>query len=259
MSVRLPALRTPPIAFAHRGASAHAPENTLEAFELGLRLGASGLESDVWLTIDGVAVLDHDGVVGRRPRRRSIALVERGHLPSHVPTLEELYATCGTDFELSLDVKDPAAAATVVAIARAAGGDAVARLWLCHPDWQQVAEWRSLADDVRLVDSTRLSRIKEGTERRAATLARVGIDAVNLHNSQWTGGLTTLFHRFGVLAFGWDAQLPRELDELLDMGIDAVYSDHVDRMTDAVRRAYPDVSDADLPDGFPDGGFPDRG
>jgi glycerophosphoryl diester phosphodiesterase len=240
MSVRLPALRTPPIAFAHRGASAHAPENTLEAFALGLRLGASGLESDVWLTADGVAVLDHDGVVGRRPRRRSIALVEHRHLPPHVPTLEELYATCGTEFDLSLDVKDPQAAETVVAVARAAGDDTLGRLWLCHPDWQQVAEWRALADDVRLVDSTRLSRMKGGPERRAATLARVGIDAVNLHNAQWTGGLTTLFHRFDVLAFGWDAQQPRELDELLDMGIDAVYSDHVDRMTDALRRAYPD-------------------
>ena len=239
MSVRLPALRNPPIAFAHRGASAHAPENTLEAFSLGLRLGASGLESDVWLTADGVAVLDHDGIVGRRPRRRSIALVERRHLPVHVPTLEELYATCGTDFDLSLDVKDPDAVAAVVAVARAAGDDALGRLWLCHPNWQQVAEWRALAPEVRLVDSTRLSRMKEGAERRAATLAGVGIDAVNLHNSQWTGGLTTLFHRFEVLAFGWDAQLPRELDELLDMGIDGVYSDHVDRMTDAVRRAYP--------------------
>jgi glycerophosphoryl diester phosphodiesterase len=178
--------------------------------------------------------------VGRRPRRRSIALVEHRHLPPHVPTLEELYATCGTEFDLSLDVKDPQAAETVVAVARAAGADTLGRLWLCHPDWQQVAEWRPLADDVRLVDSTRLSRMKEGPERRAATLARVGIDAVNLHNAQWTGGLTTLFHRFDVLAFGWDAQQPRELDELLDMGIDAVYSDHVDRMTDALRRAYPD-------------------
>jgi glycerophosphoryl diester phosphodiesterase len=240
MSVRVPALRTPPIGFAHRGASAHAPENTLEAFHLGLRLGASGLESDVWMTADGVAVLDHDGVVGRRPRRKSIATVDRDRLPEHVPSLEELYAHCGTDFDLSLDVKDPAAAAAVIAVARAAGEGAVGRLWLCHPDWKQVAEWRGLDAEVRLVDSTRLSHMREGPERRAATLAKVGIDAVNLHGSQWTGGLTTLFHRFGVLSFGWDAQQPRSLDELFDLGIDAVYSDHVDRMTDALRRAYPE-------------------
>src|SRR4051794_27300736 len=66
---RLPSLLDEPIAFGHRGARAHAPENTLEAFELALRLGANGLESDVWLTADGVPVLDHDGVLRRRMGR----------------------------------------------------------------------------------------------------------------------------------------------------------------------------------------------
>jgi glycerophosphoryl diester phosphodiesterase len=102
-----------------------------------------------------------------------------------------------------------------------------------------VAAWREVSTEVRLVDSTRLDRIKEGPERRAATLAGAGIDAVNMHHVDWTGGLVTLFHRFEVLAFGWDAQLPRVLGELVDMGIDAVYSDHVDRMVDAVAAAYP--------------------
>src|SRR3954464_6653762 len=109
MSPRLPPLRRPPIAFAHRGARAHAPENTLEAFTLALRLGATGLESDVWLTADGHAVLDHDGVVGGRLRRRPIRDPARPDLPPHIPSLAELYAACGTAFELSLDIKDPAA------------------------------------------------------------------------------------------------------------------------------------------------------
>src|SRR3954468_1793683 len=166
-------LLRPPIAFAHRGARAHAPENTLEAFTLALKLGATGLESDVWLTSDGEAVLDHDGVVGSL-RRRRIGGLARAALPKHIPTLDDLYATCGTGFELSLDVKDPAAADRVVAVARAAGGDALAKLWLCHHDWEQVAVWRRLSDEVKLVDSTRLRRIREGSERRAATLADVG-------------------------------------------------------------------------------------
>lgn len=224
----------PPITFAHRGARAHAPENTLEAFTLALKLGASGLESDVWVTSDGVAVLDHDGVVRSGLRRRPIATVERSALPSWIPSLEELYATCGTDFELSLDVKDPAAAATTVAVANQAGGDAVGRLWLCHPDWEVVRTWRTLADDVRLVDSTRLKRIKEGAERRAADLADAGIDAVNLHHTDWNLGLATLFHRFERYCFGWDAQFERIITALLRYGLDGVYSDHVDRMTDAL-------------------------
>ena len=236
MPTRLPSLRRPPIGFAHRGARANAPENTLEAFVLAVRLGATGLESDVWLTRDGEAVLDHDGVVRHGLRKHRIAEVDRSDLPGHIPTLADLYAAVGTDLEISLDVKDPAAFDRTVEVARAAGPAALGRLWLCHHRWEQVAAWRPLCQDVRLVDSTVLRRMPEGPEQRAAVLADAGIDAVNLHHSEWTGGLTALFHRFEVLCFGWDAQHARILDHLLDAGLDAVYSDHVDRMADAIRR-----------------------
>jgi glycerophosphoryl diester phosphodiesterase len=234
---RVDSLLRPPIGFGHRGARAHAPENTIESFQLALKLGATGLESDVWLTADGVAVLDHDGVVRSGLRRKPIATVERAALPSWIPTLEDLYATCGTDFDLSLDVKNPDAAPAVVDVARAAGAGVLPRLWLCHHDWEQVAAWRTLSDDVRLVDSTRLKRMKAGPERRAADLERAGIDCVNLHHSDWTLGLTTLFHRFDRLCFGWDCQFERILSGLLGMGIDGVYSDHVDLMVDALAAA----------------------
>jgi glycerophosphoryl diester phosphodiesterase len=234
---RIPSLRKPPIAFAHRGARAHAPENTIEAFQLGVRLGATGLESDVWLTADGVAVLDHDGEVGGRLRKRPIGSTGRADLPGHIPTLEELYQAVGSEIDLSLDVKDAAAFDQVIAVARNAGAGALARLWLCHWDWQLLATWRQACDEVRLVDSTRLGRMRDGPERRAAQLRDAGIDAVNLHHSEWTGGLTTLFHRFERLAFGWDAQFERTLDAVLDVGIDAVYSDHVDRMMAALAEA----------------------
>ncbi len=227
-------LLSPPIGFAHRGARAHAPQNTIEALRLALKLGATGLESDVWLTADGVPVLDHDGLVKQGLRRRPIAAMDRADLPPGIPDLAGLYAECGTGFELSLDVKDPKAAAVVVAVARAAGGGAVNRLWLCHPDWEQLAEWRGLDADVHLVDSTRLRKMRGGPERRAADLANAGVDAVNLHHSDWTLGLTTLFHRFDRYCFGWDAQFERVLLHLLNAGVDGVYSDHVDRMVDAL-------------------------
>lgn len=230
MANRLPSRREPPIGFAHRGARAHAPENTLDAFRLALRLGATGLESDVWITADGQAVLDHDGVVGPRLRRRPISTVDRADLPPHIPTLRELYETCGTDFELSLDVKDAAAIDEVVAVARDVGPSAEGRLWLCHPDWQTVATWRPLSSLVKLVDSTHLRAMKDGVERRAAELADAGIDAVNLHHSDWTGGHVAVFHRFERYALAWDCQFERILREMLDAGVDGVFSDHVDRM-----------------------------
>ena len=233
--VRIPSL-VPPITFAHRGARAHAPENTLEAFELALRLGAAGLESDVWLTADGVPVLDHDGVAGGLVRRRPISTVVRADLPPHIPELAEVFASFGTDFDLSLDVKDPAAGAPSVKVAKAADPTMPARLWLCDYDVDRLVSWREDSPHVRLVDSTRLAKLKQGPERLAAQLQAAKVDAVNFHHSEWSGGLTTLFHRFGILSFGWDAQFPRTLDVLLRAGIDAVYSDHVDRMVDALAR-----------------------
>ena len=94
---------------------------------------------------------------------------------------------------------------------------------------------REYAADVRLVNSTRLERLKEGPERRAATLAAAGIDAVNLHRTDWNGGLATLFHRFERVAFGWDMQFEHQLRPALRMGLDGVYSDHVDTMVDAFK------------------------
>jgi len=107
--------------------------------------------------------------------------------------------------------------------------------------------WRALSPDVRLVDSTRLRRIRGGPERRAATLLQEGVDALNMHWSDWTGGLTTLVHRFGRLAFGWDAQHRRQLDAVLRMGIDGVFSDHVDVMVDAVAGRRPGDPGAVVP------------
>jgi glycerophosphoryl diester phosphodiesterase len=209
-----------------------APENTIEAFATAVQLGATGVESDVWLTADGVAVLDHDGVVrsGLR-RRRAIATLPKAELPAHIPTVAELYGTVGTALDVSLDVKDPAAAAPTIEAARAAGGDdALRRLWLCTPDWELAATWRSLSPAVRLVDSARLRNIKEGPERRAATLAARGIDALNMHHSDWNTGLTTLVHRFELHCFAWDCQFERVIVRMLRDGVDAIYSDDVSTM-----------------------------
>ena len=50
---------------AHRGASSYAPENTLAAFDLAIRMGVSHIELDVHSTIDGHIVVIHDETVDR--------------------------------------------------------------------------------------------------------------------------------------------------------------------------------------------------
>ena len=237
MQQRLPSLLDPPITFAHRGARAHAPENTLESFELALRLGASGLESDVWLTADGVAVLDHDGVVKKGLRKRPIAEFDRADLPAHIPTLLELLETCGSAYSLSLDLKDPDSAAAIVEVIQRFDPTLLERTWLCEASLNRVIELRERFGDtpIRLLQTTRLERIDGTPERRADSLSRHRIDGINLHRTDWSGGLVALFHRFGLHTFGWDMQHEHELRDSLRMGLDAVYSDHVDVMIDAFR------------------------
>ncbi len=233
MQQRLPSRLDPPIGFAHRGARAHAPENTLEAFLLAQRLGASGLETDAWITADGVVVLDHDGVVGGRLRRRPISELSRRQLPDHLPSVAELIDACDRRLHLSIDVKDPTALSALVAQCREVDIDVESRLWLCHHDWNMVASWRRLTE-ARLVDSCRFSKMNEGPERRALALREAGVDAINMHHSDWSGGLVTLFHRFDLYALGWDMQQEHVLRECLRMGLDGVYSDWTDRMMEAI-------------------------
>lgn len=224
----------PVIAFAHRGARTEAPDNSLPAFRRALELGASGLETDARLAAGGEVVLSHDPVVRRGLRRIRVAeqspeaLGELG-----IPRLADVYAQLGTGFECSVDCMVATAARPIVAVARAAG--APGRLWLCSPDLDLLAGLRDEAPDVKLVHSPgREAPPAAAMERHAAELARLRLDAMNLHHSAWSAGLVSLFQRFGLRAFAWDAQEHRQLRAVLRMGIDAVYCDRVDRMVAAV-------------------------
>src|SRR5258708_12492052 len=54
-----------PLVIAHRGDSAHRPENTLAAFASALEIGAAIAEFDVHLTRDGEVVVIHDATLDR--------------------------------------------------------------------------------------------------------------------------------------------------------------------------------------------------
>lgn len=208
----------------------------LDDYALALSFGATGIESKAWSTADGVVVLhDRDSLRGGL-RRRLIAKTVHGSLPTEIFPLEALYERCGSDFDLALDVADGDTAAAAIRAARSAGGEpAIRRLWLIHSDWECLGEWREQWADVRLVNRAKLRGLRLGPERRAAQLSAAGIDAALLHHSEWTGGLTTLFHRFERLAFAAEARHDRIMRNLVRMGIDGMSSDQIERMVGALR------------------------
>jgi glycerophosphoryl diester phosphodiesterase len=99
-----------PVIFAHRGASAYAPENTLAAFNLAVEQGADGIELDAKLSADGHVVVVHDPTLARTTgapdQVKDMALDDLHALDAgsffskkfkgeKIPTLEEVFETFG--------------------------------------------------------------------------------------------------------------------------------------------------------------------
>ena len=226
--------------FAHRGASAHAPENTLDAFRLALKLGATGLETDCWVTRDRQVVLDHDGVVKPkntkfgiplRLKNKKISQLEFDEIPGEIPKIELLIELAANNYPMSIDVCDPDAIDLFADIVT--DSSAQQKIYFCHPDIELLRESKQKFPTFKYVNSIRLSKMSEGPERRCANLAKFGVDVLNMHHTDWNGGLVALAHRFEIAAFSWDLQHTEQLQDAFLMGIDAVYSDWSDRMVDA--------------------------
>jgi glycerophosphoryl diester phosphodiesterase len=99
-----------PVIFAHRGASAHAPENTVASFELAVAQGADAIELDVKLSADGHVIVHHDPTVDRttngKGKVKDLTLTELKKLDAggffsenfqgeKIPTLEEVFQAVG--------------------------------------------------------------------------------------------------------------------------------------------------------------------
>jgi glycerophosphoryl diester phosphodiesterase len=230
------------ITFAHRGARKEEPENSLPAFRRALDLGASGLETDVWLSADGEVVCTHDATVRSGLRRYRVGATSASALGEiGVPRLADVYEQLGTHYELSVDVKETAAALGLLEVARR--HDALPRLWVCSPSLTKLIELRG-EERVKLVHSTSKRAIGGPLERHANDLANERIDAINMHHTEWTAGLVSLFHRFGIRCFAWDTQEARHIRAVLRMDIDAIYCDRPDRMV-AVVGEWSELQDPD--------------
>ena len=110
------------INYAHRGASAYYPENTILSFQKAIEMGCTGIETDVQLTKDGVLVLIHDEMVNRTTNGMGfvkdytyseLTRLDAGSWMGEefagikIPTAEQLiYLTSGKDIMLNFEIKN---------------------------------------------------------------------------------------------------------------------------------------------------------
>jgi len=110
-----------PILLAHRGASAHAPENTMIAFNLAISQGAPAIELDVQLSADDIVVVFHDRTASRttngsgKIRQHTLNHLKSLHAgaafgstfpDARVPTLEEVLNELDPNIYLNIELKN---------------------------------------------------------------------------------------------------------------------------------------------------------
>jgi glycerophosphoryl diester phosphodiesterase len=108
-----------PAIFAHRGACAHAPENTMSAFHLAVQQNADAIELDAKLSADGHVVVIHDQTVDRttsgvgRIRDMSLSDLKNLDAGSHfdntyqyepIPTLDEVFTFLGGQIFINVEL-----------------------------------------------------------------------------------------------------------------------------------------------------------
>lgn len=229
---------------AHRGASGLAPENSLEAFALAVRLGADGVELDVQRCATGEVVVFHDADLARLagdPRR--VAEVSFAELRAvrlaggaRIPTLAEAYEAAApllVNVELKLDHARPTGLeAAVVEIVRQVAGETRTLFSCFHP----VPLWRLRRLAPHLPRGLLFGSDQARPWRRGWHLWGTPATAAHPEHVLCTPGRVRRWHARGLAVNAWTVNAPERVRALADLGVDAVITDRPDLARAALAR-----------------------
>lgn len=232
-----------PQVIAHRGASAYRPENTLPAYELAVEQAADMIEVDLHRTRDGAVVIAHDAELGRIGGRGEIgdaslaevrALDAGGGQP--VPTLDELLDGFGPRIALNLELKQGSRGAY-------AGLPAVAAAAVHARGLEGRTLYSSFYDpvlhDLRRVDAE--ARIALLLSRRSAQswverAHALAAEAVNPELPLVDRAFVERAHAEGLAVYVFTVDPLEEMQRLLALGVDGLFTNVPDRMRRLVAR-----------------------
>lgn len=250
-----PYLAAPPLALAHRGGAAWAPnrgiENSLAAFRAAVGLGYRHLETDVHVTADGHLVAFHDDVLDRvtdgRGRLadlpwasvRAARIDGREPVPRFAELLEELPDAC-----FNVDLKSAGAVRPLWETVRSYG--AQDRVLVASFSDERLAAFRRLSGgrvataagprEVALLRFAPLPVLR----RLAPRLPGVALQVPQVHRlggatvRLLTAGLVERAHALGKQVHVWTVDDAADMTRLLDLGVDGLVSDRVDTLKDVL-------------------------
>jgi len=235
------------IIIGHRGAGGHAPENTEAAIIAGLHLGADALEVDVQFTSDGVPVLYHDrtlermaGVRGkvRDQTARELAGYDVGfkyadeYRGERILTLDEAARLIPRDTFLHVEIKDydavtPGNLKEVLSSLKRRG--ILDRCLIASFNEKILSSVRGLDSKLRL--GLLVSGKPQGAAERAVALGCFSLNPEAAHADR---ALVEECHAKGLKVFAYTPNEPAEMRELIEAGVDGVYTDFPDRMSEVM-------------------------
>jgi glycerophosphoryl diester phosphodiesterase len=240
----------PPLVIAHRGASAERPENTLPAFELAVAQGADMIETDLHRTRDGAIVITHDEELAGLGGRGEIAdatLAEIRALDAgrgeRVPTLDELLDGFGARVPWNLELKRGTRGAydglEEATLAQVRGRGLLATtLFSCFYD-PVLARLRALEPEARM--GLLISR--RYPERMVERARALGAEALHPELALVDEALVASAHGAGLAVYVFTVDAPEDMQRLLGMGVDGLFTNHPQRM----RTLVPPGSDSTEP------------
>lgn len=231
----------------HRGASGHAPENTLAAFRRAVELGARFIETDLQLSRDSRIVAIHDDTLdrttnGRGPVHR-LTLAELRELDAgswfdprfageRIPTLEEILQLAReSDVVFYLEIKPGGAWGiehTLVGALREA--QEVVRPVVLSFDAATLAA-------VRRIEPTLMTGLLFQWPREDAIERAISVGARQLapHGGQVTPELVTKARRNDLQVVTWTINDPAQMRALISAGVDGIMTDYPDRLVAVLR------------------------
>ena len=219
-----------PLIYAHRGSSAHHPENTLRAFRHALATGVDGIEFDVHATVDGVPVVIHDRNVERTTDGSGyvdeISLMSLKTLDAgdgeRVPTLAEVLDLVGAGAHLDIEIKGSRTERAVLGVL----AQYPATRWAISSfDWNTLRTVRRLDPGAELWPLAKLFE-----DQLTAVAAALGSPAVALFAGAYTPESARELRDAGLRVMVWTVNKASEARRVGDLGAFAICTDDPERL-----------------------------